>query len=60
MILCSCSPLNAHGQGHSAISWTAGAVYSQAEYRAYLQEREEAVKVGRAIVMCHMWETTCL
>ncbi|KAG2433328.1 hypothetical protein HXX76_008394 [Chlamydomonas incerta] len=35
------------GQGHSAIAWTAGAVYSAAEYGAYLKEREAAVKAEK-------------
>ncbi|GFR52440.1 hypothetical protein Agub_g15014 [Astrephomene gubernaculifera] len=33
-----------YGQGHSGISWTAGAVYSQEEYDTYLREHEAALK----------------
>ncbi|GLC48773.1 hypothetical protein PLESTB_000146400 [Pleodorina starrii] len=38
------SILSNYGQGHSGIAWTAGALYSAAEYDAYLVEREAAVK----------------
>ncbi|PNW78007.1 hypothetical protein CHLRE_10g460600v5 [Chlamydomonas reinhardtii] len=39
------------GQGHSAIAWTAGAVYSQTEYRQYLVQREEEAKAEKERLM---------
>lgn len=37
--------MNNYRQGHSGITWTAGALYSAAEYDEYVKELESATKV---------------